>query len=284
MKKIWYPILVAAAVVALSGTTANAATPSLTGSGWDEDSVFSGDVLADTDVMTVREGNGWVSFEYKDELAESEHRVHEGKPERGGCAFSGSRTITPGTGVISVEREIATNVSDCIMVTEVGLASETDLAYGESEGFEEHAETPAPSLETNTTRAVTANASAWHRTRYIDPPGLTVTRTTTNVSWTYSGGCVTGSSGHTADYYWLGPTGWVKTGSNIWSARDCASALTGDYSYYENSVFCVGQPTTYTYYTPNRIFGNSNGTSTPSWSTWKDGGCNSWLTFQSHSG
>lgn len=252
--------------------------------GWDTD-VAVGAIMAETDYVTIREGDGWTSFEYRDALSNAERRLHEGKRDGDVCVFSGSRTVSGESGTVSVEREIATNISSCLMVTEVGEIDALAVDSLEQEGGLEAQEVAVPITSDDVGQvAALASRSVWHRTRYVDPPGITVTRATTNVTWNYSGGCVTSSSGHVTNCYWAAATGWSKTSSGTTSSRNCAGATTRSNSYFSNSFFCIGNPTAYTQFTPNSIRGNPNGTFTANWSASKSGGCSSWLSFHSHTG
>lgn len=186
---------------------------------------------------------------------------------------------------ISEEREVGYHRGDCLLVTEVGEREVGEVDAAErSDGLTAEDEAEPVVIGDAEGFAPRATRSAWHRTRYLDPPGLTVTRTTANVTWSYSSGCVTSSSGHTANHYWLGPTGWTKTSSRATYTRTCSAATTNGYAYYRNGTFCVGQPATYTQFSPVTIRGNANGSYTANWTTSKSGGCNSWLSFQSHAG
>lgn len=188
-----YRVILSAAllVLGLAGTTTPGAAADETVD-WLDQNHFTGSVVADTNYMTVREGDGWTSFEYKNDLTNTERRIHTGKREGESCLFSGSRTISGDSDTVSVEREVATNTSECLMVTEVGeTTTEHDHSQEPSSGVEE-TEVAAPlALIESAGMAPQATRSGWHRTRYLDPPGITVTRTTNNVTWNYSGGFVT---------------------------------------------------------------------------------------------
>lgn len=235
--------------------------------------------------FSVRDDDGWTIFDYTDDLSDGETHTYSGRSVGDACVYSGERTVAGEVDRVSVERELAHHTGDCLMVTERGFASGSDDGR-EVPGGQEASEEAQPVVRAPRSGSVgvLASSAAWHRTRHLDPPGLTVTRTKTNVDWNYNGGCVTSSSGHTANHYWLAATGWSKTSSSVSGSRTCAGAYTTSYSFFRNGTFCVGQPATITRYAPNRIRGNADGSYTVSWTTTKSGGCNSWLSFQSHAG
>lgn len=271
-------LLASLSAAAASSSAVDSALPSLT----------EGAIVAEGPDMVVREAGDWVTFEYKDSLPEAEVRIHRGERVDGACTYSLSRTVDPSEDGISEEREIAHDASSCVMVTEVGSRprSEVDLDESERRGATAtESATPVVDGEIADDGPVTLSSrSAWHRTRYRDPALLTVTRATTNVSWNYNGSCVTNSWGHTTNYYWLAASGWSKTSSNTSASQNCSRARTTSNSYFRNSAFCVGQPTTYTSFAPNRIDGNANGSYTAAATPSKSGGCSSWLSYQSHAG
>lgn len=241
--------------------------------------------------LVVREAGEWITFDHKSPMPEAERHVHQGDRLDGTCSYSLSRTIDGSTDEISEQREVAHNQSTCVMVTEIGSRPRSQVDLEEpQEGGAELSESVVPSsteadlISDSGPIAPLAVRSAWHRTRYRDPALLTVTRATTNVTWDYNGSCVTNSWGHTANYYWLVASGWSKTSSSISATRNCSGATTRSNSYFRNSLFCVGQPTTYTRFTPNTVRGNANGSYTVTATPSKSGGCSSWLSFQSHAG
>lgn len=280
MKRLSIAVAAGLFIGGLAGSSATAA--SIT----DDSHVLGGSIVDETSHVTIRESNGWTTFEYKADLPGAERKVYHGQRDGEGCVFSGSRTMSGADATVSEEREVGHYLEDCVLVTEVGDREVGDVDATEpSDGLTARDVADPVVMDASSEGfAPRATRSAWHRTRYLDPPGATVTRTTSNVTWNYSGGCVTSSSGHTANHYWLGPTGWSKTSSYAQASRTCAAALTHGYAYYRNGSFCVGQPATYTQFSPVTIRGNANGSYTASWKTSKSGGCSSWLSFQSHAG
>lgn len=124
-----------------------------------------------------------------------------------------------------------------------------------------------------------ASRTAWHRTYYEDPPGIDVNSAKTNVSWTYSGGCVLSSSNHVTNYTWFVPTGWYRLSSSTTSGRICSYARTTSNSAFRNYPFCVSFLSTTTRYEPNEIRGRPDGSYSMTWTASKSGDCSSLLSF-----
>ena len=159
------------AVVASSGTAGPATAKPKDDDGRTDSEIYRGKIVADTATVTVRRSDGWISFEYKDKLANPKKAVYEGKRDHGSCLFSGSRIIESDSDAVSVEREIATNSAECRMVTEVGEMPEANLDLGESrDGIREREDAPAGDNEGGV--AQRASRHAWHRTRHQDPPQI----------------------------------------------------------------------------------------------------------------
>lgn len=111
--RAWGALLGAVALV--GGLATSSATASIV-----TEDALDAKVVADTDRVTIREFEGWVTYEYKDDLPRSEQRVHQGKRDGEGCVFSGSRTMSGSEDAISEEREVGYHRGDCLLVTEVG--------------------------------------------------------------------------------------------------------------------------------------------------------------------
>lgn len=239
------------------------------------------EVLARTSNVTISRVGPWINYQYTSSLLGVQRRTYEGRRDgAGGCIYSGEETVLPGAGTgITEEREIASSTEDCIMVTETGRRPSTpeQSAAGMRTEVARVSTATSPSQPEDVTPAATTR-SARHKTYYEDPPGLDVNSAETNVTWTYSGGCVTSSRDHYAYYGWLAGSGWRKDSSRESAARFCEYARTTSHSYFFNGAFCVGIDTR-TQYAPNEIKGQSNGTYYMKWSASKSGGCTSLLSF-----
>lgn len=284
--------LAALALGVLGAGTASAA------SGVPEEPGGASEVLVETDHVTVTRDGDWVRHDYTDPLAaDVEHRQYDGRrAKHGGCRFAGEQTVGPeDTGKVFEERQVAMNLRDCTMITEVGevdsvddepqegMRSETEQAVAEGAVVAAAVVEGAPDAsgaesEGTVVLASSSSKSAWHRTFYEDPPGLDVNSAKTNVSWSYNGSCVTNSWGHTTNYDWLWQSGWTKVVSGTTSWQGCSYARTTSNSEFLNGVFCVTIDTR-TEYRPNQLKGQENGSYTMSWDADAWGGCSSWLSF-----
>jgi len=254
---------------------------------WGLDESSEGKVLASTDHVTAtRTADGWVHYEFASQFNGAVRTEHKGQKLDGECLFSGGRTVK-NDGLISIEREIANNIQDCILVTETfSLTPEEfeDYEAGRHRGGDTREEEAVDGGRAGRVAAAArASKSAWHKTRYNDFVSLTLAESKTNVNWVYSGGCVTSSSNHTTNYFWMGATGWGVDSTSTTSGRVCAYATTTSNSTMSNSFFCAFNKTTVKF-TPNRLRGNANGTHTPTWTTSKAGGCTDMITFESITG
>lgn len=267
-------ILLLTAVIAISTAPASAVS----------DKEAPNTILAQTDSVVITKNGEWIYYEHTDELGNAEQRTYEGQHDLdGGCTFSGSETVVSETAEVIEEREIAANLDDCIVVTEIG----TQPTPGEDE--------PPDGIATETEQesdygmgdddggvGIMATTGAWHRTYFTEPAGLYVTSAKTTVRWTYSGGCVTSAWDRNAYYNWRSGTGWQKLQSDTTRARICSYARTTSNSYFANLVFCP--PVTGTDYIPNRIRGLSNGAYDMYWVWRKHGSCTGLLTFRRQHG
>jgi hypothetical protein len=255
------------------------------------------EVLAETDHVTVTRDGDWVRHDFTEPVGRNvEQREYDGRrADHGGCRFSGEQTVGPeDAGKVFEERQIAVNLRDCTMITEVGeidraddvpqegMRSETEVADAEGGLVAASAVTAAPNAsepeQAGTVLAASSNKSAWHRTFYEDPPGLDVNSAKTNVSWSYNGSCVTNSWGHSTNYDWLWQSGWTKVASGTTSWQGCSYARTTSNSEFLNGVFCATIDTR-TEYRPNELKGQENGNYTMAWDADAWGGCSSWLSF-----
>ena len=129
-----------------------------------------------------------------------------------------------------------------------------------------------------------ATRTAWHKTYYEDPLTIDVNSARTNVTWTYSGGCVQSSWGHTTNYGWFTPTGWYKVLSSTTSGRNCSYARTTSYSTFGNWPFCSPSIFTTAKYAPNEIKGRWDGAYVMRWDATKSGDCAYLLSFHRRHG
>lgn len=92
---------------------------------------FGGEVddeveLTATSHVVVTQKGDWVHFDYSEPLGEVREFAYHGESVgSGGCSFSGEETAggpDQPPGVVIEEREVATNLRDCIMRTERGVS------------------------------------------------------------------------------------------------------------------------------------------------------------------
>lgn len=235
-------------------------------------------ILASSDHVVVTAKGGWILYDFSDEVKFSESRSYSGTSDgSSGCVFTGQEAFVPESstrGMTVHEREVATDLAHCVMVTERWMDENPDVAPEPLASEEVDTVGSSPDYST-----AAASRSAWHRTRYEDIAGLEVNWSRVHVSWTYTGTCVTSSWGHYTDYWWQGLTGWVKASSSTTSGRSCAEARTTSNSLFVNYPFCVPTMATFTSFTPNEVRGRYNGAYIMNWSASKSGDCSSLLYF-----
>ena len=126
------------------------------------------------------------------------------------------------------------------------------------------------------------STDAYLQVQYLDPIDFEVNSIENYMDWEYD------DSNNKVYYvygditrYWLSASGWEHdTGydEQTWGYLSSQqSVYVESSSHFTNDDFCVGQPTTHTYYYDNRIHGYDDGTSGYTVSTSKSGGCSSWL-------
>lgn len=121
------------AIVSLTGfTPGGPSSASVEPANWD-DVLSAGEVVSSTEYMIVRQGNDWTTFEYKDRLQDPVQIWHQGERVGNTCVFIGVNEGSGQSGVVSVQREIASNLIDCQMLIESGTQSATKIESGESE-------------------------------------------------------------------------------------------------------------------------------------------------------
>jgi hypothetical protein len=254
------------------------------------------EVLAQTArVRVVRQGS-WVRHEYRESMPRSTvvewcgERI-ESPNGRAGCGYAQSASEAPSApGAVRLEREVASNLSQCVLRIEVA-----DLTEAEAARFGPRATTRERSSDTATstsgslsTRATTTGK--YQRLYYEDPIGIDVTATTARVRWTWTGTCTTWSK-HSPLWEWFGLSGWARTAS-WWGTHgpSCAyGATTSVTGSFQNTIFCDGIPgssswDTWNRYNTNYVQGKSNGWTYYEWDAQKWGGCSNLLSFRRTTG
>ena len=233
----------------------------------------------DNEVTVVEDGN-WVEWRFEDSLSGAKEHIYRGKRERGGaCSFSMSTTVSPApAGSYNAEREIASNLTDCLMVTETGLVvTETGLATAAD----------APSDTTLTKEfipavgggggggiGIAATKRVWYKIVLNDPPNLELVSDMAEVSFAYNGTCVTNSWDHIANWYnkWW----WNRSSEGGSATRICSYAETDTYSHFFNDSVCSG-PRTWGHFYEVKVRGHEGGGQTNHKNIWKTGGCSDLL-------
>lgn len=244
-----------------------------------------GAVLAATSRVVVRQDGDWVRWDFAEPLSD-DVEVFTTRGQRGvdgHCRYTGEGSSDGSQrNVLIVEREVAQNLNRCLMVSERATLTEEDAF---KRGFLDEA--PA-GMETDTAgdnqTALTLEThyakDGYLKTNYEDPPQIDVTSVTANVSWSTSGGSVTGSH-RVANWGWYSPSGWGRHGSWWGGSSNSSFAWTSVYGLYKNGIFCLTIDTWNDYDTTNfRGFGN--GSSDWWWASDKWGGCTGLLHHETH--
>lgn len=146
-------------------------------------------LYSDSRVTIVREGD-WVRKKYVDILPNASKKTLRGgrvAAETGpeGCRYADSGTVsTPLPGTRNVEREVAHNASACLIELESAVV-DAKAAPLAQEGRTTGSQSAAPAAPTGL--ATSANARAYHKTFFEDPPQRDVSSSRAEVSWSYNG-------------------------------------------------------------------------------------------------
>lgn len=244
----------------------------------------SADVAIEGDQITILTSGDIVFVDYSNRLPGSSPEIHFGQmTEADTCSFEMPYYSPANKEIVVEERELATDFANCIMITEVGERTLSEVRELDALHGDDELNLPVDQAAEEESSQPQATLSAFHRARYRDPAFLTVNSVTNFVTWRYSGGCVNSSS-HSRDYSFLSLSGWSVTSIETLTGRDCSRAWTNVWAEFSNTSFCVTNPTTRVSYHPNRINGYSNGTYLGTALHSATGGCSSWLTYSSQHG
>jgi hypothetical protein len=240
-------------------------------------------VLYEDSSVTVVQDGEWVEWRFASSLVGSAQHVYRGTRESGGgCRLRYSETVTPAPdGWINVERETASSVADCVMVTESGLAQAEDPTVSDDSAGE------ATQVFKPTTKgggggggvSIQATATRWFKVSLEDIIQLNVADDKASVSFNYDGNCVTSSWDHIGEWHWLWGSGWHNSSRGGSATRICSYAETDTYSHFYNDVFCGGEPRTWGRFYMVRVRGQENGSQTNASDVTKYGGCSGALHF-----
>ena len=231
---------------------------------------------------------GWVHYTNTDEpLLDGVIKTYRGQRDKtGGCQFSGSEELLPGSPVV-LEREISYNQSSCEMRVERGrLASPSPT---EPSGLASASEAAAPgesaaaSGSPDFSAAAVYSSKAYLKTYYEDPAQLDVDTVRPDVAWLWDGVCTVDTSYHTTLWHWLNDTGWRLRAYDMGTYADCGVRTTGSYGHFSNSIFCLTVDTE-TFHDRSLVQGRADGSAFFSWNSYKRGGCNNLLSFHSEYG
>lgn len=286
-------------VVALTGALLLATAPAPAASNHDSEveemPEEDGIVYEDAEVTIVRDGP-WIHRDYTLRLEGARTNRHEGekKPD-GTCTYSAERTFTEGDleeGVALIEREIAHNPDDCVMISEEGTPEEESGEEQEGDGSSGDSGHVEPPGEVETDRkdygedddvSIAASRSLWYEGRFRDPAQITVNSARAGLDWVYDGSCVTSGTASWR-WYWVTWSGWELTSQDKGGGLQCDRAWSTVRATYRNSQFCAGQPTTYTDYKYVQINGRADGSAYGRYSWEKWGGCHTWLSWETEWG
>src|SRR5258705_8914859 len=173
-----------------------------------------------------------------------------------------------------VQRDVGIDQANCRKLVEEGVPTTSEAAPGADARISQPV-----GHQSGTTRAGISEVghSGFTKIWWVDQPGYLVNQDETIISWIVSGSCVTQGNA-SGDWEWRSGTGWQIVSYGGTDDRTCTRYKGETWATYKNPVFCVGQPTVYTYYYYVRAYGWSTGNP---WitGTWSSDSVNDCLTL-----
>ncbi len=193
-----------------------------------------------------------------DVLTNSAASIAQNQAEDGGRAWTVSGSLPAGAAPTETQL-LAVQSATCTAVLEDGTvvpgASEPKSASLLS------ASSPV-AMNRSGSGAPTADPphEAWVKGQYNDALTLQLTAVEDYVVWTYNGTCVT-SAGAGANLVWDAYTGWYVTHTHHTYGAGCSDVWSQSVTTFENALctLCEGY-SVFTYYDPEGVHGNANGT------------------------
>lgn len=223
-------------------------------------------------------GQGVVFFDVSNLTPiENESRlILQGTKTPAGCRYNINlhKNNTEGN-ITKVLRELAVDPTTCQQLVEQGTLSKPESYQTDGARLQETV------FANKTAKAKTGDptAQATFTTTWYDPVGITVNYVADTVNWNYNGNTV--SPNFWSDARWPNSaTGWYEAAHQLYTYYSSTMVQASTYDHMEDDTFCALQ-TTNVWYQNNNVYGFASGSSTGGVSTWDDGGCSSWLHYQS---
>lgn len=214
----------------------------------------------DGTTRVVQSRDGWVRWS-GDHDPSAPREVSEGvRDDAGRCVFSFHETLKPGTvpeGKVMLEMEVAYNETTCQIVMIKTFVDATTVGVS----------------------AWSADRNVYQQLRHVDPPGWTVNWIKSDLSWTFTGTCVTWAW-YGWDDGWMAHTDWGRDYFEHQTTFECSLARLKTWGRYKNQLFCDPTSWTYTKYRYNTVTGYGTGAKGYGASATKWGDCASWLSLE----
>ncbi len=193
-----------------------------------------------------------------------------------GCRYNISlhKNNTEGN-ITKVIRELALDPTTCQQLVEQGTLSKPVSYKTDGDVFQNEIV-----FVNKTDKATTedATAQATFKTTWYDPVGITVNYVYDTVNWDYDGNTV--SPNFISDGRWPNSaTGWYEAAHTLYPYYDSTMVQGSTYDHMENDIFCALQ-TTNVWYQNNNVNGYADGSSDGGVVSWDDGGCSTWLHYE----
>lgn len=176
--------------------------------------------------------------------------------ESGVCRyhFADVPAALPGAGWARMS--VAVNHSTCRKLMQEGVPADPVAASIAAEVSTKQVDMAGLDTET---AAVTSRRGAWQRVIWFDLANIALTSDLTQIYWSYNGSTV--SNGTTSGSCDTHVAWWSRDYCYKSDSYPSGAYLGNTWSKFRTS-FCVGLPTTYTYYYYNKLWGHPNGTAT----------------------
>lgn len=186
-------------------------------------------------------------------LLTSSLEVIQGVRNSQGCQFPAERdgrVVPPGS--VWEVRDVAIDLEGCRKLRESGIP--TSLV---TPSLENSVAEPIPlSRPESIVLSASGSRSITHLVWWTDLVGLPLTSDRTDISWSWSAGCVTSGSGQ-ANFGWNTATGWYLLEHASSGSRTCSRYFGTSNSHFRNTAFCGQQVDTWYFYVQD--YGFSDG-------------------------
>jgi hypothetical protein len=177
--------------------------------------------------------------------------VIQGRRTDAGCEYPAeSEVVVVPEGGAWEARDIAVNPGRCLKLRESGVPATRSFPLGDQVVVESFGDTGFGAASASGSR------SLQHIVMWRDLPGFLLHSDRTDITWTWSGGCVTSGSGQ-AYFTWLTLTGWSKVSSGSSGNRTCTRYFGTSNSHFRNTAVCGHQVDSRYFYV--QAYGYSDG-------------------------